>query len=238
MGRQYTRNEMEDKCKEALKNPNTFYAQGFVNYQGICPDAGVPYTEVVAKFLCNNLTQYVAGIKKISRKSSYYTPTHDGQHDPTSNREEELIAMKMFNASTAGTVYTGIGKILDYQTPLKSRQTDKAGKIDLLSFDGNTLRLLELKKPTSKETMLRCVLEGFTYLKTVDEQKLISNFNEKDGVNIPDDTPVKASPLVFVNSRPHKDFLGDSPHLKLLMDLLDSQPFFIEKKGQDFVVIP
>ena len=37
-----------------------------------------------------------------------------------------------------------VGEILDYQTPLKNKRSDEAGKIDLLSYDGRILRILEL----------------------------------------------------------------------------------------------
>lgn len=60
----------------------------------------------------------------------------------------------------------GLGSmvILDYEEPLREANSTKAGEIDLLAFDGEYLRILELKKTDSNETMLRCVLEGFTYL--------------------------------------------------------------------------
>ena len=69
-----------------------------------------------------------------------------------------------------------VGRVIDYQTPLKNRRSDKAGKIDLLSYDGISVRILELKEPDSDETMLRCVLEGYTYMKTVDGKRLINDF--------------------------------------------------------------
>ena len=230
MGRTYSEKQMLQKCSEALQNPSTFYAQGFVNYRGICPDAKILYTEVVARFLCNNLQQYISGIQPITRDASYCTPTHDGKYDPNSNREEELIAMKMFGASENGTQYEHIGRIIDYQTPLKCRQNDKAGKIDLLAYDGMTLRLLELKKPSTKETMLRCVLEGFTYLRTVNVAKLLEDFK------LPDNTIVKASPFIFEKSIPYKEYFEDRPYLKELMRMLDSTPFFISSQGTSYNV--
>ena len=98
----------------------------------------------------------------ISRESSYKVKTHDGKiKDENSNREEEKIAMKLFDASQdKGRIFDKIGKIIDYQTPLKNVQKDDVGKIDLLAYNEKekTLKILELKKPDSKETMLRCVL--------------------------------------------------------------------------------
>lgn len=140
------------------------------------------------------------GIECITRKSSYKTEGHDGIYDPGSNREEEKIAMQIFAQSRENGAFDLIGMIEDYQTPLKSAADDEAGKIDLLSFDGRVMRILELKKPDSKETMLRCVLEGFTYMKTADCGKLISDFGYD-----PTSVVVQASPFVFYGGEQHKE---------------------------------
>lgn len=233
----YNKEDVLEKCEKAIKNPALFYTQGFVNYQGICPDAHVPYTEIIAEFLIDHLSEFKGGIGTIHRKDSYYTPEHKGEFDPRSNRTEELIAMKMFNACKSGVQYAKVGKILDYQLPLKNKLSDQAGKIDLLAYDGNVLRVLELKKSDTKETMLRCVLEGYTYLCTVDTAKLIYDFNKKDGVKIPKETPVKASPIVFAGSLPHQEYLEDRPNLKALMKLLDSEPFFVEEDSSGYKIL-
>ena len=107
----------------------------------------------------------------------------------------------MFKQSKNGMGYDFIGEIIDYQTPLKNRRSDIAGKIDLLSYDGTYLRVLELKKPDSDESMLRCVLEGYTYMKTLDCEKIVCEWN------LPIDTEVKASPLVFKPSDQYNEML-------------------------------
>lgn len=157
---QYDKKAVLEMCADAMKNPALFYTQNLVNYQGICSDAQVPYTEIIAEFLIDHLPEFTDGITQIHRTASYCTPTHMGEFAPSSNRTEELTAMKMFNACKSGAQYAKVGKILDYQVPLKNKRSDQAGKIDLLAYDGNVLRVLELKKPDTQETMLRCVLEG------------------------------------------------------------------------------
>ena len=136
----------------------------------------------------------------------------------------------MYNQSKNGYCYNHIGKIIDYQTPLKTCRHDSAVKVDLLSYDGKVLRFLELKKRDSTETMLRCVLEGYTYLKTADTEKLLSDFQ------LPPDTIIKASPFVFSGSEQHKEFLENRPQLKKLMALLDSKPFFIKENNNFYTV--
>lgn len=218
----YTKSQILEKCHIAFKNKSTFYKKGFINYRGKTTDSKEYYTEVIAEFLCKNIEEYISGIKCISRKSSYKTPGHDGVYDPSSNREEEKIAMQLYTQSKTEGPYALIGEILDYQTPLKSTAKDTAGKIDLISFDGSTMRILELKKPDSTETMLRCVLEGFTYLKTVDCNKLILDFGYE-----PTSVTLKASPFVFYGGVQHDEALEQRPNLMNLMTLLESKPYYI-----------
>lgn len=235
----YTRAQILEQCQNAFENKNTFYQMDFVNYTGQTTDTREYYTEVVAEFLCDNITDYINGIDCITRKSTYKTKGHDGKINPASNREEENIAKQFFNQSRDFGPFPLIGKIEDYQTPLKSSADDKAGKIDLLSFDGKIMRILELKKPDSKETMLRCVLEGFTYLQTVDKPKLIFNFKDeltKDFVYNPEEVEVKASPFVFYGGAQHKEMAEPRPHLHKLMTLLDSKPYYI-KEAEPYDVV-
>lgn len=178
-------------------------------------------------------------IKKITRESTYKVNTHKGKHNnPTSNRKEEIIAMEIFRQGSLNI----LGKILDYQTPLKNEHKNKAGKIDIVSYnkDIKTVYLLELKKEDSKEdekkdkkeTMLRCVLEIYTYFKTLDKDKFLEDFN------LPKDTKIKASPLVFFNGSQHKEMVdGNNKFLKQLMYKLDIEPFYITKNSNYYAIV-
>ena len=226
----YTKEAILKKCEEAFLDRKTFYNRPFINYNGKTADTNEYYTEVIASFLLDHLDEYVNGIPQITREASYKTPTHTGKVDASTPREEEKIAIEMFNQSQAGCTYDYIGDIIDYQTPLKNKRTDCAGKIDLLAYDGKCLRILELKKPFSDETMLRCVLEGFTYLKTVDRTKLLNNFN------LPADVKVIASPFVFKSGKQHQEMIEKRPFLFKIMDLLESKPYYISKEKNFYVV--
>ena len=226
----YSRADILQKCQVAFDDIKTFYKQPFINYNGRTDDTGEYYTEVVADFLCSNLSAYINGIPQITREASYKTAVHDGAFDADTPREEEKIAMEMFKQSKTGVHYDYIGNIIDYQTPLKNKRTDVAGKIDLLSYDGKTLYILELKKPDSEESMLRCVLEGFTYMQTVNKNKLLNDFA------LPVDTVIKASPFVFKEKIQHKQMLEKRPHLFRLIQLLDSKPYNIYKEKSLYIV--
>lgn len=223
----YTRQDIIEKCEKAITDPSIFYNAKVINYRGKTTDTNELYNEIVAEFVCNHLTEFVGGIKKITRKETYKTKSHTGERLPSNSREEEQIAVKLFRQKR----FDFIGEMIDYQTPLKNSNSDEGtGKIDLLSYDGKTLYILELKKPDSTETMLRCVLEGFTYLKTVDAEKLLVDFG------LPLSTRVVACPLVFKVGEQYNEMGEDRPWLKKVMDLLVSKPYYISiENGKYFV---
>jgi len=212
----YSKDEIIKKLEVAKSEMWKFYSQDFVNYRG------------------KNIELF-NDIKMISRKNSYKVDSHDGKiKNEKSGREEEIIAMKLFDFSqNQGKVFDIIGKIIDYQTPLKDIQTDKAGKIDLLAYNENekTLRILELKKPDSKETMLRCVLEAYTYLKIVDKAKFLKDFG------LPENTEIKACPFVFYDGEQYKEMQQDREHLKKLIEKLGIEVIYLEEKDGEYSII-
>ncbi len=223
----YTREQIRRRLDELAADISLLYKRGCINYRGRTSDTKEYYTEVIAEWLLEHL-DLLKQIKCITRKASYFVEGHDGiPDDPNSNREEELIAMAM---KRQGELFL-LGQVLDYQTPLKNVRRDKAGKIDLLAYDGATLRILELKEPDSKETMLRCVLEGYTYLKTVDAAKLLADFN------LPADTVVEACPFVFCGGAQWREMRQDRPYLKRLMEALNSKPYYVREETEKYIVV-
>ena len=229
----YSKDEIIKKLEVAKSEMWKFYSQDFVNYRGKTSDKESYYTEVIAKWLIDNIELF-NDIKMISRENSYKIDSHDGKiKNKDSGREEEIIAMKLFDFSqNQGKVFYIIGKIIDYQIPLKDVQTDKAGKIDLLAYNENekTLRILELKKPDSKETMLRCVLEAYTYLKILDKTKLLKDFE------LPEDTVIKACPFVFYGKEQYREMQQDREHLKDLIEKLGIEVIYLEEKNGEYSI--
>ena len=231
----YSKNEIIKKLEVAKSEMWKFYSQDFVNYRGKTSDKeGYYYTEIIAKWLLDNIELF-NDIKMISRENSYKVDSHDGKiKNKDSRREEEIIAMKLFDLSqNQRKVFDVIGKIIDYQTPLKDIQTDKAGKIDLLAYNKKEkiLRILELKRPGSKETMLRCVLEAYTYSKVVDKAKLLKDFG------LAEDTVIKACPFVFYGKEQYREMQQDREHLKDLIEKLDTEVIYLEEKGGEYNII-
>ena len=235
----YSKDEIKKKLEVAKSEMWKFYSQDFVNYRGKTSDKERDYyTEIIAKWLLDNIELF-NDIKMISRENSYKVDSHDGKNkDNDSNREEEIIAMKLFDSSqNQGKVFDIIGKIIDYQTPLKNVQTDKAGKIDLLAYNEKenpkTLRILELKKLDSKETMLRCVLEAYTYLKIVDKAKLLKDFG------LPEDTIIKACPFVFYGKEQYREMQAikdDRKNLGKLIEKLGIEVIYLEEKDGEYSI--
>jgi len=226
MAIKYTRQQIIDTLEQSKGDMGAFYQKDFINYSGYTIDTNELYTEVISEWLTANFT-LLESIPFITRKNSYNTQTHHGLTERlTSNRLEERIAMAMYRQKGLPC----LGLVMDYQTPLKDKSTSIAGKIDLLTYDGKVLRVMELKEPDSKETMLRCVLEGFTYMKTAKIDKLIGDFQ------LPHDTKVQACPFVVFDGVQHKEMSGQKPHLHHLMKMLDCEPFFYEKTGDYYIV--
>ena len=53
---EYSRDDIFKKCRNAFCDIKTFYKQPFINYNGKTEDTNEYHTEVVAEFLCDNIT--------------------------------------------------------------------------------------------------------------------------------------------------------------------------------------
>ncbi len=191
----YTKTETIEKLKNI--KISEIYNSAVINYKGLTTDTKEKYTEVVAKELLDNPSKYnFDSIEKINRNRGYNVGTHDGTYNDESNRREEIIAVKMYSNK-----YPSIGKMLDYQVPLKDKKSTKAGKIDLISYndDDKKLYLIELKNDASVETLLRCVLEIVTYERQINKEKLVKDFN------LDSEVEVVPAILIFEGTRPYED---------------------------------
>lgn len=210
----YTEQEVIDKMEYALNDVVGFYKNDFINYKGATKDTKILCTELVAEFVYNNIKK-LESIETVTRKKSYKRVTHTGKI-PTneSYRTEERLAIQLYNE---------IDEILDYQTPLKSTNMDKGlGKVDLLYKQDDALYLLELKKEDSKETLLRCIMEGYTYCKVIDHKKLLEDFDEDM------DLRVKQAPLIFDGSQQHNELIQNRECLSSLIKKLEQDIFIIK----------
>ena len=169
---------------------NNLYKDKCINFTGETKDTKENYSKVIVDYLVENIDEFKKGLCNITvtRRSPYITESHNGlssfnfDERPKGERREEKIAHAMYCQYKDKPAL--FGKILDYQVPLKNKKDDKGlGKIDLLSVaDGpnpgsKKIYFLELKKDNSKETLLRCILEAYTYSKIINKEKLCTDFS-------------------------------------------------------------
>jgi len=115
------------------------------------------------------------------RKNAYFVDTHNGisSSGSSSNRNEEHLAIALFNASRDNKIFKlpddRVLEFIDYQTPLKSKQNNKGiGKIDLFGLiDNKQPTVIELKIQSKRgglaDTPLRALLEGLAYCAIIEK---------------------------------------------------------------------
>lgn len=192
MAKTYTKSEVIQMVTSYFqaKDCKNLYKDNCINFTGETKDTKENYSKVIVDYLVEHIDEFKKGLNTITvtRKTSYKTTSHTGKSDfdfnkhPRGERREEKIAHAMY--CQYKDVPAEFGKILDYQIPLKNTEHDVGlGKIDLLSVkDGSKpglkiVHFLELKRDGSKETLLRCILEAYTYSKIINKDKLCDDFN-------------------------------------------------------------
>lgn len=225
----YSKAGFLELLRKAVGDVDSFYAQNFLNYRGVTNDTKERYENIAAEFVLENLAAF-ENIRVINRQFSYKTDGHE-QLIPDDNkineikkggvrRQEEWLAKSMYGKS-----YENLGKVIDFQVPIKDVHGDKAGKIDLIAFSesDSALYLLEFKKPDSKETLLRCILEAYTYYKQVSLAKLLSDFE------LPAHSNIIPAVLIYKQSFAAANLGG--PFLQQLRNALGISIFLINETG-------
>ena len=217
--------KQEDNYVEVKRFAENFYKAPIVNYKGYIKGSKNLYSEIIAKTLVSE------DLVKEWDKLKPVRPNHfDTDHTPTqnelsiTNRKEEILAKLLFYQGEV----KDLGYIFDYQTPLKKVRSNSYGKIDLLGYNSKDkcYSIIELKyRPSgSDETILRCVLEAYTYYKLFDLNQIESTQNHK-GITelraLKDYKHTKNAELVilFDEKSRAKDDGGEKSNLMLRIDL-------------------
>lgn len=173
--------KQKDNDGDIKRFAGNFYKASIVNYKGYVQGASQVdknrYSEVIASTLSSkNLLSAWTDLKPV--RSNHFDTNHspseivDMKKLQGTNRKEEILAKLLFYQREVD----GLGYIFDYQTPLKATQNDSCGKIDLLGYntDDECYSVIELKyRPSgSEETLLRCILEAYTYYKLLDLKQI------------------------------------------------------------------
>ncbi|MBQ7589505.1 MAG: hypothetical protein IJU47_02310 [Verrucomicrobia bacterium] len=185
-----TTSETKNALTEAIKNIDTLYKAGCINWSGTTSDVpNKPYVEVISEEILNS-SFFDEQIKE-SNRETFYTSNHDGEIKAITNRGEEILAKGLYLSKVQG-----LGTFFDYQIPLKEQKKKNesdnekrerenfnkgTGKIDLVSISDNdeNIYLIELKAAGSHETLLRCGLEIYTYYKQLNFKTFKVDINKK-----------------------------------------------------------
>lgn len=241
----YTKQETKDLFYKALNNNILqLYNDSCINWVGRTKDTNELYSEIIAHELLLNLKE-LDKISTLTRSSSYKIDSHATvtMDFSTSNRDEENFAKRLY-----GLNFDKMGKIIDYQIPLKDTSKDKGiGKIDLISHNDTEqcLYLIELKFGGNKETLLRAILESYTYYKIIDHSKLILDYSTHkfilNATFLNQENKVKILPSVMIVSTVSKSCnsytelnemeSGHRPMLKSLALALGTEFFGCELNG-------
>ena len=154
-----------------LKNAKNLYNSRCINWKGKTLDSKEYYTEVISRELLKAEKLVLLGkIDQINRVN-YNVDTHDGKHNGNTNRDEEIFAMRL-----KGKKLEKLGLVIEYQVPLKEKRSDDAGKIDLVTSANKSVYIVELKYIGNKETLLRAILEIWTYYKQLNKVNFLNSF--------------------------------------------------------------
>ena len=147
---------------------------------------------------------------------------HDGCYSPISIsnaknaniQREKNIAKALFNIGKCScenvllakqALLHNIGEIKDYETPLNYASSRN---IDLISVRAGKLYILELKKRNSRETLLRCLLESYTYSRLADRSRL------KESFGLGQNAPICICPLIFDDSAAFQELTAITKNAK------------------------
>lgn len=179
------REDKFSKLTNQQKEVGNFYKTSILNYHGYVTGEKKEkrnlYTEQIAKSILEN-DLLTAWNSLVPVRTNHFVPDHSKECECiiSTNRKEEILAKLLYRQGDVGE----LGKILDYQTPLKREKSDSYGKIDLLSYNekDNLISIVELKyRPSvSDETLLRCILESYTYYKLLALDQVKQKLNDEN----------------------------------------------------------
>ena len=237
-----TIDEISDDYENAKKNSNVFYAQPFLNRNGSLIDKDnnrVTISNQIAEWMLHSNPLLCVEPIPMPEKKSYLIENHKGEpttQTKNSNREEELVAMALFKKKEYS--HSDIDRFIDYQVPIyrgHEHENEHLGKIDLvaISRENHKILLMELKKYSSDETLLRCVSEIYTYYKQIDADKLKEEIANHQTNNDVLNYEVVPAVLVFKNQRQHTQYTCENyDKVKELMKKIDVSMYIIDSTVQ------
>ena len=133
------------------------------------------YNEQICKCIAQNFDKLKNIEETFEPKHSYYinreNSRYDFINDSPINLTEKRLAICFYNMVRDIDVFH---TPLHYETPIGE---NKIGAVDLIYTDENYINLIELKSGKSPETLLRALLEIYTYYKKINKKLFYKSFN-------------------------------------------------------------
>ena len=223
----YSKNEIIDRIENIIrkKHLSVLYKEPYIKRKGKTKECEF-YSEVASQELLNKDIKRLLDDQIGEIPRGCYKVIHTGKINKNSNRDEEILAI-----SLKGKDLSYLGHVLEYQIPLKSKNSDKGvGKIDLVSVNGRADKavIVELKAKDNKEGLLRAILEIATY-----ERQLNMDTFRRD-IGIPREALIAEAVLLENGSQGCIEAyeLSKRPHLCNLIKHLGIEIFILKDRGR------
>jgi hypothetical protein len=130
------------------------------------------YSNIIAHIIVNNF-DCINLVKDDLRQNNFKIDDHCGQAQLSTGIKqitEKRFLRALFNFANEKPLKF-IGKVIDYEVPLKEKRGAQHGDIDLLACNNNNLFVIEAKKHDSSESILKAILEAYVYSRLVHSVK-------------------------------------------------------------------
>ena len=186
----YIRKLIEDEPAEKL-----YKDEKLKNRTGWAYNTKISFSEIAAEIMNEQFKKISQEIKSLENEKGYFL-----NHDKLSKKDEEEnlyppnpkgiknFQIEKWKAKSFCNIkenVEGLGKFCYFEMPItrdskSERQTkEKEGKVDLISYKNKNIHIIEIKKNKSRETLLRCIMEIYTYYKQLNINEVINQFNKK-----------------------------------------------------------
>lgn len=158
------------------------------------PTSLLGYTEWISEWIEAKLPD-IQLLSDGLRQRTFRVAEHRGQADLKSaivQMTEKRIVRAIFNLGEVPV----LGRVIDYEVPLKETDQSKHGDIDLLCIQPGTVLCVEAKKPGGGGSVLKAILQAFVYTRLVAtrQKELLKDFD------LPPRLTLTPSVLTFANA--------------------------------------
>ena len=231
MARGSSRTELEVEWQALAKDWYSIYQWGPTSREG--------YTEWIAAWAVASFGS-IGLVADGLRTRSFKVADHRGQIE-LSTGIEQLTEKRLVRAMRNSGTLPALGRVVDYEIPLKETDDARHGDIDLLCAPpSDDVLCVEAKQPSSKESLLKGVLQAYTYTSLVARRK--ASFLDDFGLN--KGARLAPAVLTFSGARSGQQLLslGKYPHLLALIRRLNEDlalagngalRFFVVTNGEE-----